>query len=558
LFSSRAPLLFSGGTAQSYVKFNDKPYRGQLEVFANPRGTLTVVNVVTLEDYVRGVVPNELSPEAFPEIEALKAQAVAARTYAIKHRDQFASQGFDILPTTQSQVYGGLASERQLANRAVDETRGLIATYEGQPIDALYTSTCGGRTEDAANIFGGNEVPYLRGRECAVDGATVFAPFVLKSSRDQAEIRDERNAELPHDLGVLGVNQFELPRRISDAWLLAMPSSSEAQSWLASAARAAHQNGSAPVDDISRLPGFSSALVVAVFGERRGDVLLDNADVDYLLPFRDSAQIPAANRTDVALLAREGAISPYPDASLRPRETLSRARMLHAIARLLERHNLLQLQKGTARPSTGGELIIRSAKNRDLALTLAGDAFLLRALSGAIFQVKSIPVIGGESILFHSTRSGQVDFLEVQPPPNGAAADRFSSFSNWSTSMTLGEIQGRLSGATRGIGNLMDLRVAARGSSRRVTDLELKGSAGTSHLRGGRIRSALGLREQLFVIDRDFNSDGRLVGFTFVGRGYGHGVGLCQVGAYGLAREGYTYDKILKAYYAGIDLKRLY
>jgi stage II sporulation protein D len=104
----------------------------------------------------------------------------------------------------------------------------------------------------------------------------------------------------------------------------------------------------------------------------------------------------------------------------------------------------------------------------------------------------------------------------------------------------------------------MDLRVAARGSSRRVTDLELKGSAGTSHLRGGRIRSALGLREQLFVIDRDFNSDGRLVGFTFVGRGYGHGVGLCQVGAYGLARGGYTYDKILKAYYAGIDLKRLY
>jgi stage II sporulation protein D len=434
----------------------------------------------------------------------------------------------------------------------------LIATYAGQPIDALYTSTCGGRTEDAANIFGGNEVPYLRGRECAVGEAAAFSPFVLKSSRDQSDIRDERNSELPHDLGVLGVNQFELPRRISDAWLLATPSSSETQSWLQSAARAAHQSGSATVDDASRLPGFASALVIAVFGERRGDVLLDNADVEYLLPFRDSAQIPAASRTDIALLVREGAVSPYPDASLRPREPLSRARVLHAIARLLERHNLLQLQKGTARPSTGGELVIRSTKNRDLALTVANEAFLLRAISGAVFQVKSIPVIGGESVLFHLAGTGQVDFLEVQPPPNGAAADRFSTFSNWSSSITLAELQGRISGTARGIGNLMDLRVAARGSSRRVTDLELKGSSGTAHLRGGRIRSALGLREQLFVIDRDFNADGRLVGFTFVGRGYGHGVGLCQVGAYGLARQGYTYDKILKAYYAGIELKRLY
>jgi stage II sporulation protein D len=109
-----------------------------------------------------------------------------------------------------------------------------------------------------------------------------------------------------------------------------------------------------------------------------------------------------------------------------------------------------------------------------------------------------------------------------------------------------------------GVGSLVDLRVAARGSSRRAVDLEVIGTNGTSHVRGGRIRSALGLREQLFVIERKFDDNGRVTGFTFHGRGWGHGVGLCQVGAYGLARQGYTHELILKAYYTGIDLTRLY
>ena len=94
--------------------------------------------------------------------------------------------------------------------------------------------------------------------------------------------------------------------------------------------------------------------------------------------------------------------------------------------------------------------------------------------------------------------------------------------------------------------------------SGRVLDLEVIGSAGTAHVRGGRIRSALGLREQLFVIDRAFDDAGRVTHFTFTGRGWGHGVGMCQVGAYGLARAGLPYDKILKTYYTGISVTKLY
>src|SRR4030095_9032388 len=132
---------------------------------------LTVVNVLGLEDYVRGVVANELSPGGYPALEAQKAQAIAARTYALRNLGQFKSQRFNLLPTIRSQVYRGLSSEHPLSTRAVEETRGLIATYNGEPINALYTSTCGGRTEDSENIF--NEaVPYLRGHECAAEGMT--------------------------------------------------------------------------------------------------------------------------------------------------------------------------------------------------------------------------------------------------------------------------------------------------------------------------------------------------------------------------------------------------
>jgi stage II sporulation protein D len=151
-----------------------------------------------------------------------------------------------------------------------------------------------------------------------------------------------------------------------------------------------------------------------------------------------------------------------------------------------------------------------------------------------------------------------VDYLEVRPAANGAAADRFSPFSNWTTELSLGQAQARLGRFASGIGSLKDLRVIVRGKSGRATDLEVVGTDGTRQVLGGRIRSALGLREQLFVIERKYDETGRVTGFAFLGRGWGHGVGMCQVGAYGLARQGFTYEQILKAYYTGIELTRMY
>ena len=111
------------------VKLNGKAYRGKIEVFVNSRGTLTVVNVVPIEDYLLGVVPRELG---LPSLEAQKAQAVAARTYAIANIDGFATQGFDLLPTVWSQVYGGVSAENSMGTQAVQQTRGIVATYQRQ------------------------------------------------------------------------------------------------------------------------------------------------------------------------------------------------------------------------------------------------------------------------------------------------------------------------------------------------------------------------------------------------------------------------------------------
>ena len=219
-FSSSAPVvLASDDEAKTPVRFNERPYRGRIEVFTNTRGSLTVVNVLGLEDYVRGVVANELSPGGYPALEALKAQAIAARTYALRNRGQFMSQGFDILPTTRSQVYRGLSSEHPLSTRAVDETRGLVATYNGEPINALYTSTCGGRTEDAGNIFN-HAVPYLRGHECSVEGPAAFVPFIIKTTREPATLLEEKNLPLARDAALLTIQSFaSLPSQLSDNWL---------------------------------------------------------------------------------------------------------------------------------------------------------------------------------------------------------------------------------------------------------------------------------------------------------------------------------------------------
>ena len=121
---------------------------------------VTVINVLPMEEYLYGVVPSESVPTWKPN--ALRAQAVAARTYALKHKNGFKSRGFDVTDTTESQVYNGYSAETKATNDAVDSTAGEIITYNGQPIDAVFSASAGGYTENSENVWG-QVIPYLRG-----------------------------------------------------------------------------------------------------------------------------------------------------------------------------------------------------------------------------------------------------------------------------------------------------------------------------------------------------------------------------------------------------------
>ncbi len=117
---------------------------------------------------------------------------------------------------------------------------------------------------------------------------------------------------------------------------------------------------------------------------------------------------------------------------------------LHAIARIFEARNLLQLQKGSARPTADGNLILRNTKGKDQSIKVSADAFLFRQVGETTFPVRSVALVGGEPVVFHVNAAGEVDYLEVRPAPNGAAADRFSPFTNWTTELSLGPGAGAL------------------------------------------------------------------------------------------------------------------
>jgi len=144
----------------TFLKLGGKEYRGSFEVFS-ASSSMTVVNVLDVESYLRGVVAPEIGHLSRSGLEALKAQAVAARTYVLSHLGKRPDAGFDVLPTTEDQVYFGVAAEEPLADEAIAETRGRVITYKGKLITAYYSSCCGGRTAGVEDGWERDPEPYL-------------------------------------------------------------------------------------------------------------------------------------------------------------------------------------------------------------------------------------------------------------------------------------------------------------------------------------------------------------------------------------------------------------
>jgi stage II sporulation protein D len=155
-------VTFESQDESRFLLVNGRAYRGSVEVVSNGP-TLTAVNVVTTEEYLRGVVGVEMGLRQSNETAALEAQAIASRTYALKNRGRFRAAGFDLRAGVQDQAYLGVERETDLGSAAVRRTVGMVVTYRGDLISAFFHSTCGYSTASPEEAFRTVQaVPYLR------------------------------------------------------------------------------------------------------------------------------------------------------------------------------------------------------------------------------------------------------------------------------------------------------------------------------------------------------------------------------------------------------------
>jgi len=159
-FGNRPVRVSSSG---EFIQVNGKSYRGSIELRNKNSGLLLVINELDIEDYLLGVVAAEIPHDWGPE--ALKAQAVASRTFALYQKKTAGKKPYHILATVNGQMYIGRRGERPSAVRAVRETEGFALEYNGEVIQAFYHSSCGGHTEDAFELWG-IDAPYLKGVDC--------------------------------------------------------------------------------------------------------------------------------------------------------------------------------------------------------------------------------------------------------------------------------------------------------------------------------------------------------------------------------------------------------
>lgn len=144
----------SGG----YISTKGKWYRGEFIVY-NHSGALTIINHVDIEDYIKGVVPSEM-PSGWC-FEAHKAQAIAARSYALANMGKRASCGYDLKDTPEDQAYGGATAEASRTNQAVEDTKGIVLIYNLKIIPAYYSASAGGQTVKSSDVWMKN-LPYLQ------------------------------------------------------------------------------------------------------------------------------------------------------------------------------------------------------------------------------------------------------------------------------------------------------------------------------------------------------------------------------------------------------------
>jgi stage II sporulation protein D len=501
-----------------------KRYRGRILVYLNDRGTLNVINELPIEEYLRGVVPSEMGPEQYRQLEALKAQAVAARTYTLRNLGEFAREGYDICATPRCQVYGGLDAEHPLTNRAVAETEGQVLLYHGELVDALYSSTCGGHTEDVQVIFPLKNEPYLKGVPCLEEGSFQLAGDLSAGAGFPAGLTRRL---LPSFGG--GTPARALAGRLEHLALLA--------------GLAAPDNERLQSLDRREVQRFVASSFDLGLDAR---LLLAQEDAAYLLK-DPPPEWSADDRRRAAYLIHSGLLSGPPHQPLHDDDI---ERMLLALAELL---HVLRREEVSFLSLTGEVLTVRAGKDdRSFNLPEHVATFSRRGTELAGSSLSLVP--GDKLTLFwqHDQLLGMIQDVDLQ----GVAFDRSSPYSSWTRFHTDSELATSIATRFPGLG-FRTFEVLERGPSGRVGRIRIAGDDGrTAEVEGLAVRWTLDVPDTLFTAKR-LAPQRQPAGWLFTGRGWGHGVGLCQVGAYGMAQRGHSYRDILYHYYTGVELSRV-
>lgn len=516
------------------LTIDKKPYRTAARLFVNARGLLNVINEANLEDYLLGVVPAELGPRIYDEIEALKAQAVAARTYAVRNMGQFMREGYDICPGPACQAYSGFAAEDPLSNRAVRETAGLVITYEGKPIDALYTSTCGGETSDVSTMFPGRSEPYLKRARCV--------------ELDMLSIAGRTDSGL--------LTEQQVNARLFAA-LAGLPES--ARNWSATDVAAA-------VAGATRIAGMQATPAGQPASSRRGDVLrylaevfgLDEKGRRLTMPEDRSYYFPrSSDRQSEAHLAAAFLVK-Y---GVYPAQFVDRVDLTQA----MPREELLALMLAWVREQTAlqeatakihkleGRRVTLKSEGKVSSYDLPAGIPIYRRIGDRFQEYAQVPVMVGDRITVISNPQKRVVAAVVQANYDGASFDRTSSYANWTRSYRAEDLVPVIN-RRNPIRELVDIRPVSVDPSQRVRELEVTAEGGRKFMLAGLpVRWSLNVPDNLFAYDKTKDADG-MDRYTFYGKGWGHGTGLCQIGSYGMAFRGWTFDQILKHYYTGVEI----
>jgi stage II sporulation protein D len=234
--------------------------------------------------------------------------------------------------------------------------------------------------------------------------------------------------------------------------------------------------------------------------------------------------------------------------------TLTRGEVVHFLWKIIEEHPDV-IHQGTFKGLKDGKVSVEEGRE-EREIGLSPENFLVKNQNGNSSFLSRVNLLGGEKVTWIE-KDNTIRLLTVLNPPYSNVLDRSSALHSWKVRMSKEDLEKRIN-QYYPVGKLEDLVAQKRGDSKRVVALEITGDKAQIVVKGLRIRRVLGLREMLFVIDREYDETGELTHYVFNGRGWGHGVGLCQVGAYGMALAGADYREILKKYYHGIKIKQIF